>query len=51
MPEHSNIPHQHPHAFEDYHARQREGLMVLDRRGMLKASLAGLAGVSLPALL
>ncbi len=51
MAEQSSVPHQHAHAFEDYHARQREGLMVLDRRGMLKAGFAGLAGLSLPELL
>ncbi len=45
------MSHQHPHAFEDYHPREREGLMVLNRRGMLKASVAGLAGLSLPELL
>jgi hypothetical protein len=31
--------------------RTREGLFVADRRGMLKVSFAGLAGLSLPALL
>jgi Protein of unknown function (DUF1501) len=51
MADKSNLPHQHPHAFEDYHPRRREGLTVLDRRGMLKASVAGLAGLSLPELL
>ena len=39
------------HAFVNLNARQREGLTVLDRRGMLKASMAGLAGLSLPGLL
>ena len=39
------------HAFVNLNARQREGLTVLDRRGMLKASMAGLAGLSLPNLL
>ncbi|GIW96158.1 MAG: hypothetical protein KatS3mg110_4199 [Pirellulaceae bacterium] len=39
------------HAFEWMRARQREGLVVWDRRGMLKVSLAGLAGLSLPELL
>ena len=51
MMSHNTAPHQHPHAFENYHARRREGLMVLNRRGMLKAGLAGLAGLSLPELL
>ena len=39
------------HAFADFHGRRREGLTWFDRRGMLKAGLAGLAGLSLPALL
>lgn len=43
--------HSHGHAFEDYHPRAREGLWVANRRGMLKASLAGIAGMSLPDLL
>ena len=39
------------HAFVDYHPRVREGVTVHSRRSMLKASLAGLAGLSLPRLL
>ncbi|MSR59546.1 MAG: DUF1501 domain-containing protein [Planctomycetaceae bacterium] len=39
------------HAFGDLHARTREGLTLVDRRGMLKAGLAGMAGLSLPQLL
>jgi hypothetical protein len=39
------------HAFEDYHPLQREGLTVLSRRNMLKCSVAGIAGLSLPDLL
>jgi hypothetical protein len=39
------------HAFGWLNARQREGLVVASRRGMLKASLAGLAGLTLPDLL
>ena len=50
-----SIPHsvQHAvgHAFTSFHGRNREGLMMLNRRGMLKSSLAGLAGLSLPGLL
>jgi hypothetical protein len=37
--------------FTNFHGRTREGLMVDGRRGMLKASLAGVAGLSLPDLL
>jgi hypothetical protein len=43
--------HRHDHAFADFHALKREGLTVISRRNMLKASLAGLAGLSVPALL
>ena len=43
--------HSHDHAFTGLNPRQREGLMHLDRRGMMKVSMAGLAGLSLPALL
>jgi len=39
------------HAFVDYQGTTREGLTVVDRRGMLKAGAAGIAGLSLPALL
>ncbi len=38
-------------AFGNYHGRTREGLTLTDRRSMLKASVAGLAGLSLPELL
>src|SRR5262249_37237614 len=44
--------HRHgQHAFTDFHARQREGLTLLSRRNLLKASLAGIGGLSLPRLL
>jgi len=39
------------HAFGGLHGRTREGLTLVDRRGMLKAGTVGLAGLSLPALL
>ena len=45
-----HVPHG-GHAFSDFNARRREGLALVDRRGMLKAGLAGMAGLSLPALL
>ncbi len=44
-------PHHAAHAFVDYHGRTREGLTLVDRRGMLKTGLAGMAGLSLPGLL
>src|SRR5690348_15675587 len=47
----SRSPHVHPHAFGYMNAREREGLVVAGRRGMLKAGLAGVAGLTLPALL
>ncbi len=43
--------HDHQHAFTSLRAREREGLVVASRRNMLKASLAGLAGLSVPGLL
>ncbi len=39
------------HAFTSFNPRVREGLTVTGRRGMLKASLAGISGLSLPGLL
>ncbi|WP_435006159.1 DUF1501 domain-containing protein [Tundrisphaera lichenicola] len=43
--------HSHPHAFAGLNPLDREGLVVRSRRNMLKAGLAGLAGLSLPDLL
>lgn len=43
--------HSPGHAFGYLNARQREGLTVVSRRSVLKASLAGLAGLSLSDLL
>jgi hypothetical protein len=40
----------HHHAFADWQPLAREGLVVGGRRGMLKAGLAGMAGLSLPDL-
>ncbi len=39
------------HAFGSFQGRTREGLTLTNRRGMLKAGLAGVAGLSLPGLL
>jgi hypothetical protein len=44
------MPHSHPHAFGFLNAASRDGL-VLSRRNLLKASLAGVGGLTLPALL
>src|SRR5436190_4394731 len=43
--------HQHQHAFGHLNALDREGLTLVSRRNMMKASLAGLAGLTLPDLL
>jgi hypothetical protein len=43
--------HDHRHAFDAFRAREREGLVLANRRNMLKASLAGIAGLNLPGLL
>src|SRR5438046_3179959 len=49
----SETPHAHSgqHAFTFLNPRLREGVAVHSRRSMLKVSLAGLAGLSLPGLL
>src|SRR5690242_10118252 len=39
------------HAFLSWNARQREGLTVWGRRSVLKAGLAGMAGLTAPGLL
>src|SRR5262250_1302338 len=44
------VSHQ-SHAFTSFNAREREGLVVASRRNFLKASLAGIAGLSVPQLL
>lgn len=43
--------HSSGHAFGSFQGRTREGLMMLNRRGMLKAGLAGVGGLTLPDLL
>jgi hypothetical protein len=43
--------HRHDHAFADFNPLMREGLTVASRRNLLKASLAGIAGLSVPRLL
>jgi hypothetical protein len=49
----THLPHSHArrHGFTFLNGRAREGLTVVSRRSMLKASLAGFAGLSFPALL
>src|SRR4051794_2322031 len=43
--------HSHPHAFTAFNPLVREGLALPTRRNLLKAGLAGVAGLSLPGLL
>lgn len=43
--------HFNRHAFSNLYGRDREGLTVMGRRSMLKAGLAGMAGLALPGLL
>ena len=43
--------HEHSHAFTRWWPRVREGLVVASRRNFLKASLAGMAGLTAPGLL
>ena len=51
MGPHSLPGHHHRHAFGCFNALEGEGLTVLSRRNLLKAGLAGIAGLSVPALL
>ena len=43
--------HNHSHAFASFNPLEREGLVLRGRRNFLKASLAGMAGLTLPKLL
>ncbi len=43
--------HSHDHSFRSLNALCREGLVVSSRRNMVKASVAGMAGLTLPHLL
>src|ERR1700732_732649 len=45
------MSHPHPHAFAAFRPLEREGLALLTRRNRLRASLAALAGLSVPELL
>ncbi len=49
---HRHCPTAHVrHAFESFGGTQREGLCLSSRRNMMKASMAGVAGLTLPGLL
>lgn len=45
------MPHSHAHAFGSLNPLVREGLVACSRRNFLKAGIAGMAGLSFPALL
>src|SRR5207344_419401 len=45
------LEHARDHAFADWQPRLRDGVVVTSRRSVLKASLAGLALLTLPGLL
>lgn len=45
------MPHFHDHAFTALNAEQHDGLTLLSRRNMLKAGLAGMAGLTAPGLM
>ncbi|MCA9176776.1 MAG: DUF1501 domain-containing protein, partial [Planctomycetales bacterium] len=47
----THSPNHHSHAFEDYYPLTAEGMVVRSRRNVLKAGLAGLAGLSVSQLL
>ncbi|MBM3836568.1 MAG: DUF1501 domain-containing protein [Verrucomicrobia bacterium] len=51
MPTEAPRRHSHGHAFTFLNARDREGLTVFSRRSVLKAGLAGFAGLTFPSLL
>src|SRR3954466_11695929 len=50
MSSHPSHTHSRQHAFTFLNPRVRDGVTVHSRRSVLKASLAGLAGLSLPTL-
>ncbi len=43
--------HHQKHAFANFHPLEREGITVASRRNMLKASLAGIGGLTVPGLM
>ncbi|OYW69983.1 MAG: hypothetical protein B7Z21_00350, partial [Verrucomicrobiales bacterium 32-60-5] len=49
-PDHPCSGHSAPHAFTFMNPRLRDGVVVHSRRSVLKTSLAGLCGLTLPAL-
>jgi hypothetical protein len=51
MSNQSEREHRHRHAFDQFNPLERDGLVVASRRNLLKAGLAGMAGLSVPDLL
>lgn len=51
MPRRPGAPHVHRHAFTHFNALTEEGVVFRTRRNMLKAGLAGIAGLTVPDLL
>jgi hypothetical protein len=45
------MPHRHPHPFGPFRPRDPDGLVLPTRRNLLKAGLAGVAGLTVPGLL
>jgi len=43
--------HRHDHAFRSFNALEQEGLVLRSRRNLLKAGMAGIAGLTVPELL
>lgn len=39
------------HAFQSFGGTQRDGLCLVSRRNMMKAGMAGVAGLTLPSLM
>ncbi len=51
MSRRSGLPHAHQHAFGSFNPLTEDGLVFRTRRNMLKAGLAGMAGLTVPDLL
>lgn len=47
----AHFGHQHQHAFGAFNPTEREGLVLHTRRNMIKAGMAGMAGLTLPGLI
>src|SRR5262245_47451553 len=45
------VGHSHANAFRSFKARDREGVMLVSRRGIMKSGFGGLAGLTVPDLI